>query len=87
MIQANIRIGSDVTPSIDNPVTLSAIPPIGGHVTIIDRNSNHLVLRVEDVVIGAAGERMLAELPGVSQGQLRVTLLCSETFNHPMQLR
>jgi hypothetical protein len=85
VIEATIKIGTDDYDSFDGPCTLPALPPLGGHIAIIDKNANHRVLQVDDIVIHAASNRMIDELPNMSKTQLRVTVLCSEAFGHRMQ--
>lgn len=86
MIEAVILIVGDDRGVVDGLCELPALPPIGGHIAVIDRNSNHQVLKVEDIVIGAVSKRMLEALPNTAPWGLRVTILCQETFGHPMQL-
>lgn len=86
MIEATIRIWGEDQDVTDGPCKMPAIPQIGGHITVIDRNSNHQVLRVLDVVIGAVSVKMLERLPNTAPWGLNVRILCEETLGHPFEL-
>lgn len=80
MIQAILRIiGDDGYDAFDGPVTLPTIPPIGGHVRIMDRNSNYRRLYVEDLVVGAVRQSLLDEMPNLAARETVIRIYGSET--------
>jgi hypothetical protein len=86
VIEATIRIVGESQDVTDGPCELPVLPPIGGHIAVIDRNANHQVLLVEDVVIGAVAKEMLKANPNTSRWGLRVTIFCQEAFGHPLRI-
>jgi len=66
----------------DGNCQVAAIPPIGGHLSMIDRNGNRCILSVTDVVVGAASDEALKMMPGLSQSELSITIFGKETFGH-----
>lgn len=86
MIEAAIFIVGDDRGVVDGLCEMPALPPVGGHIAVIDRNSNHQILKVEDIVIGAVSKRMLESLPNTAPSGLWITILCHDTCDHPMQL-
>jgi hypothetical protein len=82
MIEARIRFEGDGAEVADGACQIPAIPPIGGHISIIDKNGNRCVLRVTDVVIGAASNEALEVMPKLMASELKITIFGQEAFGH-----
>jgi hypothetical protein len=82
VILATIRIDGDDTDWFDGKCELAAVPPIGGHVRVMDRNANVRRLRVVDVVVHGVSIKLRRETPGglrpYDGSQPAIEVVCSE---------
>lgn len=82
MITARIKFEGDGSDVASRTCQVAAIPPIGGHISIIDVNGNRCILHVTDVVVGAVADGALDMLPSVMRSELKITIFGQEAFGH-----
>ncbi|HTN14695.1 MAG TPA: hypothetical protein VL094_07810 [Sphingomonadaceae bacterium] len=80
MIEARIRIADDETDWFPGLCELAALPPIGAHVRVMDRNSNARLLRVTDIHLEAVSLTFKEQFPSLSDGQRMVMIIGEEVF-------
>jgi hypothetical protein len=82
MIVAHVRHEDSEDDHFRGPCEFPALPPIGGHIRVMDRNANLETLRVVDVVVSGVSLEMEKEVPGglrpYDGSPLRVTIIVSE---------
>jgi hypothetical protein len=64
VILVRVRIEDYDYDWFDGPCEMPSLPPINGHIEVMDRNANMRNLRVTDVIVKAVPIKAHAETPG-----------------------
>ncbi len=76
MIKANIRILDDEYDWFGD-CEFPVLPPIGAHISIIDKNANMRDLAVEDIIIQGVRSESRKELASL-YGDLSIVIVCTK---------
>lgn len=83
MIHVRVRVSDDKIDWFPGLCELAALPPIGGHIQVIDRNANQWWLRVVDVRMEALPLRIKEQWPSASGERRWVTIYGVEVLGNP----